>query len=124
MFPILFNYLIKEEIKQLRAANCVSMVISLPWPMVEAHERQAQRNHSQSVARLAERGGLAPCEACAVLEDREWHSMPLAVAHAQLKELFSAWQREQNNPRDVLRDFKGHEGGWGSHPETARKTDV
>ena len=93
MFPILFDYRIKEEIKKLRDAHCVSMVISLPWPMVEAHERQAQKNHSQSVARLAERGGLSPCEAVAVLEDRDYYPAPsLPAAHARLKELFSAWQ--------------------------------
>ena len=39
------------------------------WELVAAHARQAERNHSQSVERLAERGGLAPLELAAVL----WH---------------------------------------------------
>lgn len=102
MFPILFDYRIKEEIAKLREANCVSMVIALPWPMVEAHEKQAQKNHSQSVTRLAERGGLSPCEACAVLEDRDYYPAPTQPqAHARLKELFTEWQR--STPLDVLK---------------------
>lgn len=49
---------------------------SVPWALVAPHEDQAQRNHYQSLKRLAERGGLSHSELCAVLEDREWRSMP------------------------------------------------
>ena len=45
----------------------------IPWSIIAPHERQAQQNHSQTLHRLAERGGLCACEACAVLEDRPWH---------------------------------------------------
>lgn len=40
---------------------------SIPWKMIEPCEAQAQRNHDQSLTRLAERGGLSPVEAYAVL---------------------------------------------------------
>ncbi len=52
----------------------------VPWSIVAPHEQQAQRNHSQTLKRLAERGGLAPCELAAVLEDRNWHRMDLQDA--------------------------------------------
>lgn len=48
----------------------------VPLSLVLPHERQADRNHGQTLHRLAERGGLSACELAAVLEDREWHSMP------------------------------------------------
>lgn len=48
----------------------------VPWNLVAPHEKQAQRNHSQTLARLAERGGLSPGELAAVLEDRDWKSIP------------------------------------------------
>lgn len=48
---------------------------SIPWEMIAPHERQAQRNHSQTLKRLAERGGLSPCEAVAVMLDRRWEAM-------------------------------------------------
>lgn len=35
---------------------------SVPWRMVEPYEAQAVLNHGQSLARLAERGGLSPRE--------------------------------------------------------------
>lgn len=93
MFPILFDYHVREEIDAVRAKLGVSIVIALPWPMMMPHEKQAQRNHSQSLARLAERGGLSACEACAVLDDRGYGTMHAFDAHARLKELFEAWVR-------------------------------
>lgn len=50
----------------------------IPWAMLEHHERQAVRNHSQTLQRLHDRGGLSWCEALAVLEDRHWHQEPNA----------------------------------------------
>jgi hypothetical protein len=94
MFPLLFGYRIKEEIESVINAGGTSIVIALPWSMIEPHERQAIKNHSQTLARLAERGGLAPCEACAILDDREYRDMAPPVAHARLKELFSKWVAE------------------------------
>ncbi len=47
---------------------------AVPYAMVEAHEGQAKANHDQTVARLAERGGLSVAEMLAVLEDRPWSS--------------------------------------------------
>ena len=38
-------------------------------------EEWAQRNHGQSLTRLAERGGLGCCEMAANLERRPWHIM-------------------------------------------------
>ena len=45
---------------------------SVPWDVVEPHNAQARKNHSQSVERLAERGGLHPIELVAVMEDKEY----------------------------------------------------
>ena len=39
------------------------------------NETQAQRNHGQSLDRLAERGGLGASEAMAIAEMRAWRSM-------------------------------------------------
>lgn len=39
------------------------------------NERQALRNHSQSLEQLKERGGLSWCEAAAVAGSRPWRSM-------------------------------------------------
>ncbi len=43
---------------------------SIPWKAIAPCEGQAKRNHSQSLERLAERGGLSAIEAFAVLESR------------------------------------------------------
>lgn len=64
----------------------------VPWEMVAEHEAQARHNHDQSLARLAERGGLDAAEAVAVLEDRDWHHMSLDVARARLEELVAAFE--------------------------------
>lgn len=46
--------------------------------------RQAQVNHGQTLERLAERGGLSPCEAVALAERRRWHRMSAEQAFDQL----------------------------------------
>jgi hypothetical protein len=43
---------------------------TIPWALIAPHEKQAQRNHYQTLERLAERGGLSAREALAVIEDR------------------------------------------------------
>ena len=44
----------------------------IPLDIVTPHEKQAIRNNSQTLKRLAERGGLGWIEALCVLEDREY----------------------------------------------------
>ena len=40
--------------------------------MIEPHEPQALRNHGQTLAQLAGRGGLGASEAVAILRDVPW----------------------------------------------------
>lgn len=64
----------------------------VPWAMVEPHRRQAYKNHMQTLERLDERGGLAPSELVAVLEDREWVRLPDHDAVRLLKEKLAAFR--------------------------------
>jgi hypothetical protein len=45
---------------------------SIPWAIIAACEHQAQINHGQTIERLADRGGLDPSEAVAVLTGKRW----------------------------------------------------
>lgn len=63
---------------------------SVPWSLLAPHEDQAIRNHGQSLDTLARRGGLAPSEMVAVLEDRKWRSMMFDAAVARLDALVLA----------------------------------
>lgn len=56
----------------------------IPWELIGPHEEQALSNHGQTLKRLAERGGLCPSEAVAVLENRSWHPMSDMEANAEL----------------------------------------
>lgn len=76
------------------AGSCRDKVF-VPWAMVEAHAKQADCNHGQTVQRLAERGGLAPCELVAVLEDRRWHSMDDPKAWAAIWRHVAAFLSER-----------------------------
>ncbi|WP_299538266.1 hypothetical protein [uncultured Herbaspirillum sp.] len=51
-----------------------TLLSEIPWEMIAPHERQARANHGQSLERLAERGGLAACEAIDIIEGRRWGS--------------------------------------------------
>lgn len=65
---------------------------SIPWEMIAPHEKQAHLNHDQSLAGLARRGGLSYSEAIAVLEDRDWHSIPIMEAVDSLAKLVKEWK--------------------------------
>lgn len=86
-----------SEVKNTYARIKGPIYTSIPWAMLTPHEAQAQRNHSQTLQRLAERGGLAPCEAVAILEDRPWRQMKLQQAYADLAAHVAAFSR----PPDV-----------------------
>lgn len=47
---------------------------SVPWEKVAPFEANAQRNHSQSLAQLAERGGLSWTELRWVISGKGWGS--------------------------------------------------
>jgi hypothetical protein len=63
-FPVLLTPSLRREYPDCPA--------SVPWALLAPHEARAQRNHYQSLARLASRGGLSPDEMCDVLDDRGW----------------------------------------------------
>ena len=55
--------------------------------LVQCHGGQAQKNHHQSVSRLAERGGLSWCELHAVLHDRRYVQMDANTAIRECRSL-------------------------------------
>ncbi len=82
MFPVLWPYQ-RAEKKRVQDLDCPHEV---PWRMLAAYEEQAERYTAQSLARLAERGGLDPSEMVAVLENRDFKlGMSLDAAVSTLK---------------------------------------
>lgn len=59
----------------------------IPWAIIAPHGDQAERNHWQTLEHLAYRGGLSPCEAVAILEDRKWRRMDQREAFERVQEL-------------------------------------
>lgn len=49
--------------------------VFVPWTLVAWHAEQVRRNHGQSIAQIAARGGLALSELAAVLVDRPWRKI-------------------------------------------------
>ena len=91
MFPILWGYDVKGAIEKLRASGVPYMPVCMPWEMLAPHAKQAQSNHGQTLERLAERGGLGPAEALAVLDDRHWDRIPIEKASHELCQRIAAW---------------------------------
>ena len=67
-FPVLWQggRLVARQLSDLGCPR------SIPWSMIALHAPQALRNHSQTLERLSERGGLGPQELVAVLTDKHW----------------------------------------------------
>lgn len=106
MFPIMgvATYRIDEDVRALRTASCTMLVIQIPFAMIAPHNQQAVRNHSQDLLRLAERGGLSPEEACAVLEDRGYYDVRLSKAegHMRLIRHLQVWKAKHAAEADGL----------------------
>lgn len=71
--PVLDNYEWRDAVrKNSRLVN----VRSVPLTMFDwSSERQAQRNHYQTLERLRQRGGLSPGEMIAVLTSCDWEAV-------------------------------------------------
>lgn len=88
-FPVLWQSLSREERQRKPDLD------SVPWGLVTPHEKQALANHYQSLDTLARRGGLAPCEMCAVIEDRRWRRMGFDEANERLLEHVRSFDGEE-----------------------------
>lgn len=83
MFPILWGYDVKEAIVKLRLKGIPYLPVCMPWEMLAPHERQAKSNHGgQTLQRLADRGGLAPCEALAIMDGCSVYDQRLSIEKA------------------------------------------
>lgn len=69
MFPVLYGYT-KAEIESREKGP-----LSVPWRLLQPHERQALINHDQTLERLAQRGGLSLDEIVAVIRHRRHQRM-------------------------------------------------
>lgn len=62
----------------------------VPWEFIAPHEDQALINHSQTLVRLAERGGLDPLELLCVLNGQHWSEIGLGSKPASRGQLEAA----------------------------------
>lgn len=85
-------------LKMMPVMERQNTVAYFPWELfTDADEKQAMSNHSQTLTRLAQRGGLAICELVAVLQHRDWRAMELGDGWVALWAI--AQQRIMNNVR-------------------------
>lgn len=71
-FPVLGDYCTKRP------------ATSIPWAAIEPHRARAEGNHYQTLERLAERGGLSPCELLCAVQNKP---LPWGVPKAAIEQL-------------------------------------
>lgn len=72
--------------------------VAVPFEVL--NEKWAQLNHHQSLRRLAERGGLSPAEAAAIIEQRGFHPpMPVGVALGVILKAMVAYAADLKYPK-------------------------
>jgi hypothetical protein len=81
-----------------RRGERVVIIKQVPFALFagEAVERQSQRNHGQTVERIAERGGYSACEALAVIAGLDWDrvsKLDEEAAHRILYNMHVAYNR-------------------------------
>lgn len=78
----------------------------IPWSIVEPGRQRAMKNHSQTLERLAERGGLSPGELMCALEDRSLYPMPTREeSGAYLRALLEPKRAEDMSSESNLNDW-------------------
>lgn len=107
-FPLLWPYR-REERSAWEKLGCP---LTVPWGLLAPHERQAQENHGQTLARLAERGGLSPSEMMCVLQDRKWRrdERNNLAAIPKLVDLVLAHERRPYAPPAVIDELVSERG--------------
>jgi hypothetical protein len=80
--------------------------------LLAPHEKQAKKNHDQTLERLAQRGGLSFCEMVAIIEGVSWREtfkLPIPEALDRLKKHMAA-----HEPIAALRsnDVRGDDEDW------------
>jgi len=72
---------------------------SIPYGLMVKHQAQLARNHGgRTVEEKANRGGLTPEEAVAVIEGREFERMGFAAARDRLRQLVREYEAPQVDP--------------------------
>lgn len=104
---------------------------SVPWEFMAPHESQCQKNHGQSLKRIAERGGLGPSEAWAVVNGiryyeikdehaKKWFELAERVNRKWSIERLLAAEREkgrQQERENTLGDVLAFNCGLGCTPQ-------
>lgn len=76
-----------------------TLMSKVPFAMLAPHEAQAQRNHGQTLGRLAQRGGLDAAEALDILDGRRWGSTRASLSAEQVLILkVREWRAAQRAP--------------------------
>ena len=70
----LFKVLYGSESREMRK-RYGDLPDYVPWDLVVPHEKQAIRNHDQTLEKLNERGGLDPRELYAVCHSMSWREV-------------------------------------------------
>ena len=74
----------------------------VPWEVMAPHESQCQRNHGQSLKRLAERGGLSSSEAWAVVNGLDLYDVENSIGWAEADRLWRQYAERVNLPYDEV----------------------
>lgn len=83
-----------SESKTTRQFPILGTKESIPWSVIAPHEGQAESNHSQTLKRLAERGGLSWTEALLVLTGKRLTFRDDPTAKAKVLEIVRSAESE------------------------------
>ncbi len=80
---------------------------SVPWEVMAPHESQCQKNHGQSIQRIAERGGFGCSEAWAVVNALDYYkAIETGIGHVEAKRLWIAFAERINNHYAKLEELR------------------
>ena len=82
-----------------------TLMARVPFALLAPHEAQAQRNHGQTLERLAQRGGLDAGEALDIIAGRRWGTTRASLSAEQALILKVREWRAAQQPAPAVEAF-------------------
>lgn len=70
---------------------------SVPWEVMVPHESRCQKNHGQSIKRIAERGGFSSGEAYCIVNNLDWYEMEKTIGWQEADRRWVEYAEKINN---------------------------
>ena len=87
---------LEAEVGRIKKPYPIQNGSSVPWEVMAPHNAISLTNHSQTIERIAERGGFGPAEAYCIVNDLKWREMEETIGFKEAERLWLVYAERIN----------------------------